>query len=127
MPCTDWLLVLYIISYCSTSSMVFQVFGAMWYYLATQRQMDCWEPHCKTILGYECKTIYDYVCHNNKTVNSTFLQNLCPTNNEDKKVFDFGVYLYAVQSKTTGPFNLPRRVSQSFWWALRNLRFAYIV
>lgn len=89
--------------------------------------MDCWKPHCKAILGYECKTTYDFVCDYDEMVESMLSQKWCPTKNEDKKVFDFGIYLYAFQSKTTSSFNLPRRLSQSFWWALRNLRFAYIV
>ena len=89
--------------------------------------MDCWQPHCEAILGYECNKIYDFVCDDyNEKVDSEHVQKWCPTKNEDKIVFDFGIYWYALQSKTTGSFNLPRRISQSFWWALRNLRFVHI-
>lgn len=51
---------------------------------------------------------------------------LCPVTQADPKTFDFGIYFYALQSdvaSSTRP--LLQRAFQSFWWALRNLRFAH--
>ncbi|XP_062001343.1 cyclic nucleotide-gated ion channel 1-like isoform X1 [Rosa rugosa] len=95
------------------------LFGALWYRLAVQRQIDCWKPHCEVIRGNNCTRIKDFQIP--KAINITHLQALCPTNSEDKKVFDFGIYLYALQPNSTCSSNLLQRISQSFWWALRNL------
>ncbi|KAM5555152.1 hypothetical protein ABKV19_023179 [Rosa sericea] len=95
------------------------LFGALWYRLAIQRQIDCWKPHCEVLRGVNCTEIKDFAC--GTVWNVTHLQELCPTDSENKKVFDFGIYLYALQSNSTSSSNLPRRISQSFWWALRNL------
>ncbi|KAM5552130.1 hypothetical protein ABKV19_026806 [Rosa sericea] len=103
------------------------IFGALWYRLAVQRQIDCWKPHCPELRGHNCTKINDFYCNGVKDMNTNRLQELCPTNSENKTNFDFGIYLYALQSDSIGSFNLPRRISQSFWWALRNLRFARIV
>ncbi|XP_062001344.1 probable cyclic nucleotide-gated ion channel 10 isoform X2 [Rosa rugosa] len=96
-----------------------ELFGALWYRLAVQRQIDCWKPHCEVIRGNNCTRIKDFQIP--KAINITHLQALCPTNSEDKKVFDFGIYLYALQPNSTCSSNLLQRISQSFWWALRNL------
>ncbi|KAM5555153.1 putative cyclic nucleotide-gated ion channel 10 [Rosa sericea] len=96
-----------------------ELFGALWYRLAIQRQIDCWKPHCEVLRGVNCTEIKDFAC--GTVWNVTHLQELCPTDSENKKVFDFGIYLYALQSNSTSSSNLPRRISQSFWWALRNL------
>ncbi|XP_061993681.1 cyclic nucleotide-gated ion channel 1-like [Rosa rugosa] len=96
------------------------LFGALWYRLAVQRQIDCWKPHCETVLRYRCKGIDDFQCVG-YPVNSSLLQELCPTKDENSKVFDFGIYFYALHSNLTNSSSLSRRMSQSFWWALRNL------
>lgn len=71
----------------------------------------------------------DFDCdyRNGLNVNNSLLHEFCPTKDADPKVFDFGIYLYALQSGVIGSFNLPRRICQSFWWALRNLRLVHIV
>ncbi|XP_040375160.1 probable cyclic nucleotide-gated ion channel 10 isoform X3 [Rosa chinensis] len=98
------------------------LFGALWYRLAVQRQIDCWKPYCKTVPGNRCKKTGNFQCgYNYPLVNITLLQELCPTKDENSKVFDLGIYSYALHSNVTNSLNLPRRMSQSFWWALRNL------
>ncbi|KAL6130951.1 hypothetical protein ACLB2K_069329 [Fragaria x ananassa] len=54
-------------------------------------------------------------------INTTHVQELCPTKDADPKIFDFGIYLYAVQSNVTCSSLLSQKISLSFWWALRNL------
>ncbi|XP_040375159.1 putative cyclic nucleotide-gated ion channel 13 isoform X2 [Rosa chinensis] len=99
-----------------------ELFGALWYRLAVQRQIDCWKPYCKTVPGNRCKKTGNFQCgYNYPLVNITLLQELCPTKDENSKVFDLGIYSYALHSNVTNSLNLPRRMSQSFWWALRNL------
>ncbi|XP_024164044.1 cyclic nucleotide-gated ion channel 1 [Rosa chinensis] len=55
--------------------------------------------------------------------NISLWDDLCPVNKDaDPKIFDFGIYLYPLQSDVASSSNhLLERVFQSFWWALRNL------
>lgn len=71
---------------------------------------------------------YGFYCDKNitaqvlRTCNATHIMAFCdPT---DKKSFNFGIYVYALQSNFTRSTYFPRKFLQSFWWGLRNLRFA---
>ncbi|XP_061994626.1 cyclic nucleotide-gated ion channel 1-like isoform X2 [Rosa rugosa] len=102
------------------------LFGALWYRLAVQRQIDCWKTNSKIIRGKPYENWYKFECKdsspsNSSSFNSSLLQELCPTKDENSKVFDFGIYFYALHSNVTNSSNLSRRMSLSFWWALRNL------
>lgn len=107
-----------------------QLFGALWYRLAVQRQVDCWKTHCDILLTDPCesKRSRDFYCENLSSENHNLSKwdELCPVKEAKPEVFDFGIYLYAFQSNVTGSTNIVRRMSQSFWWALRNLRFAQL-
>lgn len=109
---------------------ILQLFGALWYRLAVQRQIDCWKRHCDILLGPHChsKRSHDFYCEDRSPIigNLSKWDELCPVKEADPEVFDFGIYLYALQSNVTGSTNVARRMSQSFWWALRNLRFAQL-
>ncbi|PRQ23815.1 putative potassium channel, voltage-dependent, EAG/ELK/ERG [Rosa chinensis] len=120
------------------------LFGAFWYLLATQRQIQCWvstRNQINPIVGPNKTVIYitssssmGYVAcgtQHNLTYppeyNISLWDDLCPVNKDaDPKIFDFGIYLYPLQSDVASSSNhLLERVFQSFWWALRNLRLAY--
>ncbi|KAK9912689.1 hypothetical protein M0R45_036539 [Rubus argutus] len=102
------------------------LFGALWYRLAIQRHIDCWKRHCVILLGDHCKSnrSHDFYCEDRSPPiigNLSKWDELCPVKEADPEVFDFGIYLYALQSNVTRSTNVARRMSQSFWWALRNL------
>ncbi|ONH95212.1 hypothetical protein PRUPE_7G057500 [Prunus persica] len=42
-------------------------------------------------------------------------------NPPDPSIFDFGIFLYALQSNTTRSTSIPRKMFHSFRWGLRNL------
>ncbi|XP_050387230.1 cyclic nucleotide-gated ion channel 1-like [Argentina anserina] len=105
------------------------LFGAFWYYLATQKQIDCWlsTPLNQTISNTSSilSIVGDVSCATNLTelgFNVSQWDELCPVKDADPKIFDFGIYLYALQSDVTSLSQHPlQRAFQSFWWALRNL------
>ncbi|XP_004308402.1 PREDICTED: cyclic nucleotide-gated ion channel 1-like [Fragaria vesca subsp. vesca] len=106
------------------------LFGALWYRLAVQRQIDCWKSHCEELLLLEtkqCKSISSrlFFCKtmsSSKTSDLSKWDELChPVKEANPEVFDFGIYLHALQSNVTSSTNAIKRMSQSFWWALRNL------
>ena len=60
--------------------------------------------------------------------NAAFLNQFCPIIVEDNATapFDFGIFLDSLKNGITGDINFATKLSYSFWWGLRNLRFAYI-
>lgn len=113
------------------------LFGAFWYVLATQRQIFCWLSTRSQVIKRTDSIFYDslainlqrYVkCDSNrnqtypKGSNISLWNDLCPVKQANPNTFDFGVYLYALQSNvTSSTYPIPQRMFQSFWWALRNL------
>ncbi|KAM5555123.1 cyclic nucleotide-gated ion channel 1-like [Rosa sericea] len=115
------------------------LFGAFWYLLATQRQIHCWVSVRNEItLPFGPNGTVTYITSKNKMgfvacdynhslsysegYNLSHWDESCPVKDADPKTFDFGIYLYALQSDVAN-FSKPlsQRVFQSFWWALRNL------
>ncbi|XP_024173853.1 cyclic nucleotide-gated ion channel 1-like [Rosa chinensis] len=108
------------------------LFGALWYGLALQREVDCWtsdvvcmnvtdqQPICDsyTLNYFYCS---NYTEGNNKIINITHLEETCNID-ASPPIFDFGIYLYALQSNmTSSSTSLPRKMLQCFWWGLRNI------
>ena len=56
----------------------------------------------------------------------TFLNDFCPIKTPNTTLFDFGVYLGALQSGVVQSKNFSKKFFQCFWWGLQNLRFAQI-
>ncbi|BFG36176.1 hypothetical protein CerSpe_224500 [Prunus speciosa] len=95
------------------------VFGAFWYFFSIQRQIECWGYACQSENGCEFRIFY---CDDDGTLrNVTLLNDLCPINPSNAKVFDFGIYLDAVQSGMLGSTDFLRKVLQCFSWGVRNL------
>ena len=57
--------------------------------------------------------------------NHTFLNDYCPVEPPNTTLFDFGIFLNALQSGTVASKDFPRKFAYCFWWGLRNLRFAH--
>ena len=101
------------------------MYGALWYYFSIQREMDCWQYACRSEKECEAST-FDYGGkHTFKNV--TFLNDLCPINSLNTSLFNFGIFLDALQSGITRSKNFPQKLFQCFWWGLRNLRFDLII
>ncbi|PON96857.1 Voltage dependent potassium channel [Trema orientale] len=99
------------------------ILGSFWYFFSVQREMECWHIACKdhfacfpTNLVESCNNIDSYTRRN-----VTALDEFCPINSPDTSIFDFGMYLAALQSGIVGSTDVPNKVLQGFWWGLRNL------
>ncbi|KAI5325617.1 hypothetical protein L3X38_034691 [Prunus dulcis] len=97
-----------------------RVFGAFWYFFSIQREIACWGHACQSGNGCEFR-IFD--CDDGTLRNVTLLNDFCSVNPSSAKVFDFGIYLDAVQSGMLRSTNFRRKVMQCFSWGVRNLRF----
>ncbi|XP_008242336.2 PREDICTED: cyclic nucleotide-gated ion channel 1-like [Prunus mume] len=103
------------------------LFGALWYNLSLQRELDCWTLACRdkrvgcdisgTGYYFYCGTAVDIATN----LNTTHIIASCPLNPPDPTIFDFGIFLYGIQSNMTRSTDLPPKLFQCFWWGLRNL------
>jgi hypothetical protein len=55
-----------------------------------------------------------------------FLNNPCPVQTPNTTLFDFAIFLDALQSGVVESTDFPQKLFYCFWWGLRNLRCAYI-
>ncbi|XP_024157854.1 cyclic nucleotide-gated ion channel 1 isoform X2 [Rosa chinensis] len=93
------------------------VFAAFWYFFSIQRETSCWDQACQTIAG--CMPIYD--CGHSTSLNSTFLNKLCPIESPNATPFDFGMFHDILKSGITESTNFFTKFFYSFWWGLKNL------
>ncbi|CAL9025971.1 unnamed protein product [Prunus brigantina] len=93
------------------------ILGGIWYFFAIQRERTCWEYGCRE---NGCGSA-NFDCNDNIFRNVTLLNILCPTNPPNATLFDFGIFLGAVQSDMLRSTNFSKKLLQCFWWGLRNL------
>ncbi|CAL8169907.1 unnamed protein product [Prunus armeniaca] len=93
------------------------ILGGLWYFFAIQRERACWEYGCRE---NGCGSA-NFDCNSNIFRNVTLLNVLCPTNPPNATLFDFGIFLGAVQSDMLRSTNFSKKLLQCFWWGLRNL------
>ncbi|KAL4614132.1 hypothetical protein ACB092_07G032400 [Castanea dentata] len=94
-----------------------QVLGAFWYFFSTQRMTACWHKYCERHTGCVQSS---FNCDLNEG-NHTFLNNVCRINKPDAKLFDFGIFLEALQSGVLESTDFPQKLFYCFWWGLQNL------
>ncbi|KAK4571299.1 hypothetical protein RGQ29_029914 [Quercus rubra] len=92
------------------------VIGAFWYFFSIERETACWHKACKNQSGcgrssFSCAHLGNY----------TFLDDLCSINAANSTLFNFGIFLDALQSGVVQSSNLPTKFFFCFWWGLRNL------
>ncbi|KAL2318320.1 hypothetical protein Fmac_032196 [Flemingia macrophylla] len=97
------------------------VVGAFWYLFSVERETTCWQEACQSNTVCNKADMYcnDYWSGLSKI--STFLNTSCPIQNEDKKLFDFGIFLDALQSGVVQSRDFPQKFFYCFWWGLKNL------
>ncbi|XP_062012694.1 cyclic nucleotide-gated ion channel 1-like isoform X2 [Rosa rugosa] len=98
--------------------LVGHIFGAFWYLLSIQREISCWHQTCRNTTG--CLAI-NYCKDTNYSTSITLLDEFCPVNPSNATLFDFGVYLDALQSGNTGSKSFSTKYFYTFWWGIRNL------
>lgn len=92
------------------------VLGAFWYLLSVQREDACWKYACSI---NNCSTTSWY-CGKGNGQDNGFIVNACPIQNSNSSVFDFGIYLAALQN-IVQTRNFPEKFIYCFWWGLQNL------
>ncbi|KAJ6748817.1 CYCLIC NUCLEOTIDE-GATED ION CHANNEL 15-RELATED-RELATED [Salix purpurea] len=96
------------------------VIGAFWYLFSIERQTNCWRQACGT--QDTCRREYLFCDGAGGAGNLSFLDNHCPIRTPNETVFNFGIFLDALQSgvalSSTG---FSDKFFYCFWWGMRNL------
>jgi cyclic nucleotide gated channel len=59
--------------------------------------------------------------------NLSFLDNYCPIITPNETVFNFGIFLDALQSGVvSSSMDFRQKFFYCFWWGLQNLRYVYV-
>ncbi|GLT27770.1 hypothetical protein SLA2020_027430 [Shorea laevis] len=106
------------------------VLGAIWYLLSVERQVRCWVDVARKYRR-DRRLLY---CNDDKDPrridNSSnldllpLLNTYCPLINPDdtnSTVFNFGIFIDALQSGIVETRGFPKKFFYCFWWGLRNL------
>ncbi|KAF6173022.1 hypothetical protein GIB67_006398 [Kingdonia uniflora] len=100
------------------------IFGALWYLFSIERIDTCWRRACTNTTSTSGCKMGDLYCNDDPSKQKTnaFLNNSCPTVVSDTTLFDFGIYLSALQSDVVESSDFPQKLFYCFWWGLRSLR-----
>ncbi|GKV49986.1 hypothetical protein SLEP1_g56704 [Rubroshorea leprosula] len=105
------------------------VLGAIWYMISVERQERCWGDVARDARkrSYNRSLLY---CDYDKNKSSdppllSLLNTSCrltnPDDTTDSKVFDFGIFIDALQSEILETRSFRKKFFYCFWWGLRNL------
>ncbi|CAN8302093.1 unnamed protein product [Cochlearia groenlandica] len=93
------------------------VFGAFWYLFSIERETVCWKQACRK--NTNCmKMLY---CEHASEKGNAFLNVSCPFQTPNTTLFDFGIFLNALQSGVVESQDFPQKFFYCFWWGLQNL------
>ncbi|KAL6509263.1 Cyclic nucleotide-gated ion channel 1 [Orobanche gracilis] len=95
-----------------------QVLGAFWYLFSIERETTCWARVCGDQSA--CKDASFY-CKGDHTRFRQILNDSCPIQNANVTLFDFGIFLEALQSGIVETKDFPQKLFYCFWWGLQNL------
>ncbi|CAK8567551.1 unnamed protein product [Lathyrus sativus] len=96
------------------------VLGAFWYLFSIERETTCWQNACGK--NSTCIKAQMYCDDRHGLGNiSTFLNASCPIQNPNTTLFNFGIFLDALQSGVVGSTDFPQKFFYCFWWGLKNL------
>ncbi|KAH7538191.1 hypothetical protein FEM48_Zijuj03G0172700 [Ziziphus jujuba var. spinosa] len=84
----------------------------------TASHIGCWRRACRRHDGCDSAT---FDCNENTLANRTFLNDFCHVDPPNATVFDFGIFLDALQTDMLDPMDFPKKFFQCYWWGLRNL------
>ncbi|KAG2700633.1 hypothetical protein I3843_06G007800 [Carya illinoinensis] len=94
-----------------------QVFGAFWYLFSIEREATCWQQAC----GKNATCFNSSLLCDDRLYMDIFLNNSCPVQTPNKTLFNFGIFLDALQSGVVESTDFPQKLFYCFWWGLRNL------
>ncbi|XP_010537104.1 PREDICTED: cyclic nucleotide-gated ion channel 1-like isoform X2 [Tarenaya hassleriana] len=95
------------------------VFGAFWYLFSIERETVCWKRACKrNPIICDPRLLY---CDHGTRGGNTFLNVSCPIQTPNTTLFDFGIFLDALNSGVVESRDFPQKFFYCFWWGLQNL------
>ncbi|KAL8519467.1 hypothetical protein ACS0TY_010411 [Phlomoides rotata] len=94
------------------------VLGASWYLLSIERETTCWLRTCRGQSG--CREA-SFDCGGDHTQFSGTFNLSCPIQTPNTTLFDFGIFLNALQSDVVESKDFPQKFFYCFWWGLQNL------
>ncbi|KAI3935154.1 hypothetical protein MKX01_031421 [Papaver californicum] len=96
------------------------IYGALWYLFSIERNDTCWRSACRNTTN-GCVTADLYCGPSSKVGGNGFLEDFCPIAEEDPDIFNFGIYLDALQSGVVESRDFPEKLFYCLWWGLRSL------
>ncbi|KAK6250713.1 hypothetical protein SCA6_004718 [Theobroma cacao] len=94
------------------------VLGAFWYLFSIEREYTCWKDACRnSSTGCPPDSLS---CPGDSSV-SAFLNQSCPIQTPNTTLFNFGIFLDALQSGVVESKDFPEKFFYCFWWGLQNL------
>ncbi|KAK8583466.1 hypothetical protein V6N13_108826 [Hibiscus sabdariffa] len=93
------------------------VFGALWYLFSIEREYTCWKDVCRN--NTECSS-HSFYCDGDSSF-SMLLNQSCPIQTPNTTLFNFGIFLDALQSGVVESENFLEKFFYCFWWGLQNL------
>ncbi|KHG25326.1 Cyclic nucleotide-gated ion channel 1 -like protein [Gossypium arboreum] len=93
------------------------VFGASWYLFSVEREFTCWKGAC----GNNTTCHRSFYCDNGDSYFRTLLNQSCPIQTPNTTLFNFGIFLDALQSGIVESKDFPEKFFYCFWWGLQNL------
>ncbi|KAL4339221.1 hypothetical protein GQ457_08G033650 [Hibiscus cannabinus] len=93
------------------------VFGAFWYLFSIDREYTCWKDACRN--NTECSP-RSFYCDGDSSF-SMLLNQSCPIQTPNTTLFNFGIFLDALQSGVVESEDFLEKFFYCFWWGLQNL------
>nr|QGX02096.1 cyclic-nucleotide gated channel protein 1 [Camellia sinensis] len=92
------------------------VLGALWYLFSIERETTCWKQACD-----KAGTCANFSVYCGQNAGFGLLNTSCPIQTPNTALFDFGIFLSALQSGIVGSTDFPQKFFYCFWWGLQNL------
>lgn len=93
------------------------VMGAFWYLFSIERETTCWKQACDQN-GCNRSSLY---CEDSPHTVYEFLNTSCPIQTPNTTLFDFGIFLNALDAGVVQSTDFPQKFFFCFWWGLQNL------
>ncbi|KAK4745480.1 hypothetical protein SAY87_011792 [Trapa incisa] len=94
------------------------VIGAYWYLFSIERETTCWQMACDQ--QHDCARSSLY-CGDLNSSSNAFLNSSCPIKTPNTTLFNFGIFLDALQHGVVESTDFPEKLFYCFWWGLQNL------
>ncbi|KAK3219068.1 hypothetical protein Dsin_013038 [Dipteronia sinensis] len=94
-------------------------FGAIWYYFAIDKEINCWKKACVVMNKKGCNQ-QSFNCHKSSG-NYSFPKDVCSTKSQNTDFYDFGIFHDALQSGVVLEGSFLQKYMYCSRWALQSL------